>query len=92
MKHTKGNWQIMWGNYTHYATINSNITKRICTVDLSEGYTPIDEARANVKLIAAAPDMLQKLIELKKELSEIKLNKIQDICNEITEVIKKATE
>ena len=66
-KHTKGEWQIFWCNYTHFATINKDVTTRICTIDVGrDGLAPIEEATANAKLIATAPELLIVLDEMEK--------------------------
>ena len=64
-KHTEGKWQILWYNYTHFATINKDVTTRICTIDVErDGFAPIEEAEANAKLIAAAPELLKVCTDL----------------------------
>lgn len=64
-QHTQGNWHVLTGNYTHYATVNADVMNRICAIDLGGGHAPIDEALANAKLIAAAPKLLDALLTLK---------------------------
>jgi hypothetical protein len=59
-KFTKGEWKILWGNYTHFATINTDSMHRICAleVDQSKGHMiGAEEQEANAKLIAAAPEL-----------------------------------
>ena len=60
MGHTKGEWKILWGNYTHFATINKDISTRICALEI-DNPNEIKEQTANAKLIAAAPDLLECL-------------------------------
>lgn len=50
---------------------------------LNTGYKGDDEAEANAKLIAAAPEMLDRLIEIfeEKELNEKMLSKIHQTIN-----------
>ena len=59
-KHTKGEWQILWHNYTHFATINTSVLKRICALEIHH-HSEITEQTANAKLIAAAPELLEAL-------------------------------
>ncbi len=59
-KHTKGDWQALQGDYfTDYkvSTEEMNIAT-VWAIDI-----PDEEAVANAKLIAAAPDLLSVLIE-----------------------------
>jgi hypothetical protein len=60
---TKGEWKILWYNYTHFATINTDSLHRICAIEVNNA-KEMDEAIANAMLISAAPDMLQALNEL----------------------------
>jgi len=73
LKHTEGEWKILWGNYTHFATINKDVATRICAIEVNcsqKGNAPIEEAEANAKLIAAAPELLDSLNELFNLLEE----------------------
>jgi hypothetical protein len=66
---TKGEWKILWGNYTHFATINTDVLHRICAIE-NDNPNEIDELRANAKLISAAPDLLEICMELFNLLEE----------------------
>lgn len=57
-KHTPGKWEILWYNYTHFATINVGPLKRICAIEIDNN-KEIEEKTANAKLIAVAPDLLK---------------------------------
>jgi len=97
-QHTPGPWVVLWGNYTHFATINKSITHRICAVDISD-HKKAGEASANVKLMAAAPEMFEALQNLIKAASPMihRLNIRKGFSekialNEAIKAIKKATE
>jgi len=107
-KHTKGEWQILWHNYTHFATINKDIKTRICAVEI-DSHKRLDEVTANVKLIAAAPELLSALdnfiqcIDLctseegRKYMQKGRLEAYDTLKNSLTyktaiNVIQKATE
>lgn len=59
MKHTKGNWKVLKGNYTHAATINKDVLTRICAIEIGFGHA--EDWEANAKLIAAAPELYEQL-------------------------------
>ncbi len=55
----KMSWEIYWGNYNTFASINESPEKRICTIKSGEyGQTP-KEAEFNAKLLAYSPDLLE---------------------------------
>jgi hypothetical protein len=97
-KHTQGEWKILWGNYTHFATINADCTHRICALEVNEAEKwriPSNEQIANAKLIAAAPDLLNAcdsvLTAWHNKLSN--MHKKEPLyLQQIRNVIKKATE
>ena len=60
MNYTKGKWKKI-GQHIHINT--SNVSDEIATV-LWPKWMPESEARANAKLIAAAPDLYEALKEL----------------------------
>ena len=107
MKHTKGEW-IVDQDGLHYPTeiTNGKYDSRldaiiggkqiaIVTKEYDEEEYDNDEVQANAKLIAAAPDMLER-IERMKELVWVYFESMpQDIKHELSllrEVYKKATE
>jgi len=69
-KHTKGKWQILWNNYTHFATINTDIKTRICAIEIEDS-KQIEEKTANAKLIAAAPDLLVAMQHILRDVAPI---------------------
>ena len=75
LKHTKGEWKIFWGNYGTYCSINKDTSCRIATIKISKrgetGNAPIEEAHANALLISAAPDMLEALQHIIRDISPI---------------------
>jgi hypothetical protein len=64
-KHTHKKWKVLFYNYTHFATINTDTLCRICTINVNDGTNKsapsFEEARANAHLIAAAPELLEAL-------------------------------
>lgn len=67
-KHTAGQWQVSKtvNDYAIYA--DSNDTKDIAAVYQYSRSIPQEEAEANAKLIAAAPDMLSTIDEAINQL------------------------
>jgi hypothetical protein len=93
LKHTKGEWKVFWFNYTHAATINTDVKTRVCTIEAGRPDNA-KEWEANVKLIAAAPDLLLACILAKVRLEGGTLEEIQfnkGIVNKLNEAINKAT-
>lgn len=62
MKHTQGEWKVFSGQYPlGTISINTDVKTRICTLKINE-YGNAKETKANAKLIAAAPDLLEALL------------------------------
>ncbi len=61
MKHTQGNWMASKYSYDWGVYSNKNQGRDIALV---REYGSLEEGEANAKLIAAAPDLLEALIEL----------------------------
>lgn len=59
MKHTKGPWKVLSGNYGGVTSINASISERICslkeTIDPKDGNST--NYKANANLIATAPEL-----------------------------------
>jgi hypothetical protein len=96
-KHTPAPWQILWGNYTHFATINKDTSQRICAIEVNIP-AEIAEQTANARLIAAAPEMLEALQNVVKIVSptihRMSIKKAFDetlALNEAVKAIRKAT-
>ena len=107
-KHTQGKWHLMEGGFktkspkdpnliTIYAT-NDDL-EIICQVRKDDMLVnKVQDFKANAKLIACAPEMLEKLEKISKYLDEIeKTNNFKFISNsigneDIKQLIKKATE
>jgi len=93
-KHTKGNW--VYQKYsTDYGVYSETGNGR--DIALVREYGSDEEAEANAKLIAAAPEMLEALIEINKMIADsvtcngVKLN--TGIIAKISmSAIRKATE
>ncbi len=95
LKHTQGNWD--------YSTSLGEISITGVSTDIALVNTGTsinyDEARANAKLIAAAPELLESLISLKERLNylistgRVDINKTETIrdINIANDAIKKAT-
>jgi hypothetical protein len=89
-EHTKGEW---FANHRHVGTITEgNGVLHVATaVDTSEGGCIVsDEAIANARLIAAAPDLLKALENLVKSNNDFGVPSWDGIWDEAEEVIKKA--
>jgi hypothetical protein len=92
-QHTAGEWKILFGNYIHFATINKDAMTRICEINITEDSPQIDEARANAKLIAAAPELLKALENVLQFNCLIPDTTVRrEVLYQIHQVIKKATE
>ena len=98
-KFTKGEWKTTILSTTDQLQIQSEkihcvfIDERISSVKpaLAFGKT-IEEAEANAKLIAAAPDMLDVLKSLFKEVYDGNLQASSSLVTQMNKAIKKATE
>lgn len=98
-KHTQGKWELSHGANT-FPTIGSvELHQAIATVHKIEKVKGFcEEAEANAKLIAAAPELLEALIEINDFVENmVKAKMISPIAgktikNRATNVIKKATE
>lgn len=93
-KFTKGQWALdicERANGEHDISIVSRREcKLICDMKKYASHAPIEneEYEANAKLIAAAPELLKALIEVKLWLEDMKLPRLINV----EEAIKKATE
>ena len=88
---TKGEWRVYLSN-TSYADVVVDGSDDICTC--WSGYVGEDEAKANAKLIAAAPDMLEALLETDKDLCVLESTMAQIESTDpraegMTELVKK---
>jgi hypothetical protein len=75
-KHTAGNWLHNKDN-----SITSNSHERILIAQICSANNNEEEAEANARLIAAAPDMLNALIEAKKLLESVRHRMPKSIRN-----------
>lgn len=100
-KHTKGPWTInptTWKNKAGSKVIDIDALEANveCMASIYVGIENEDaesEASANAKLIAAAPCLLEALIEITQDLKEEVLStSINDVLKRANEIIKKATE
>jgi len=100
-QHTKVNWEMA---YTHGQILKvyseNNYERSICTVtiplDGKNNGEIIRKSEANAKLIAAAPELLDVLLQARTELLHINadcnINLDQQVMTAIEQAIKKATE
>lgn len=95
-KHTPGPWNITPRQNNFIDIEHSDrhtpgkITLSLCRVQARQ--TWVEEAQANANLIAAAPDLLDALIEARKELELYANDSGEDYNNpKINEAIAKAT-
>ena len=88
-KHTKGNWKAYKPEVSNgYWCVDNEETSN---GTLATCYT-LEEAEANAKLIAAAPDMLKALRTLKSHHPDIYIQIPDYLRIECDKAIKKATE
>lgn len=94
-KHTKGEWKIV-SKSKHRGWININSKKGIIARSFHGDMEPIvtvEEAEANVKLIAAAPDLLEALQSIVGTLENEGVSwRYENEINLAKNAIKKATE
>jgi len=91
MKHTKGEWKIDKGISYYFVKSGEN---RIAMIDSLEGSALI-EYKANAKLIAAAPELLEALKTIKGAFysdGESYKEQVDDLKAIANEAIKKATQ
>ena len=94
-KHTKGEWIVYeWkteGIDFYHIRIGKKFTDLITTVHRWKGYIDKRECKANAKLIAAAPELLEAC---HKAMELIRFQNLEDapVVDEIEKAIKKATE
>jgi hypothetical protein len=72
LKHTPGPWTMWYKNDCDYIILGPQMQDGNPEIAHVNGYIEFSDAenKANAKLIAAAPDMLQTLIDLKASLVE----------------------
>lgn len=87
MKHTKGEWRI-FPSSNKLIQINSEKMHSVCDVWAINGESK-EELEANAKLIAAAPYLLEALIEVEEWAAKFGLGK--DQYNKVINAINKAT-
>lgn len=100
-KHTKGEWSVDGFNTTSVIT-NINGYTKICDCHIAgiignDALQYLEENKANAKLIAAAPELLEALIKLEKSMkethkmigsSEADLERFKIVKNAINKAIK----
>ena len=87
---TKGEWRVSLSNTSYADVVVDGFD--ICTC--WSGYVGEDETKANAKLIAAAPDMLEALLETDKDLCVLESTMLQIEATDtraegMTELVKK---
>lgn len=69
LKPTKGEWTLLKGNGTHFATINSG-NKRLAEINI-DTHKDIDEFESNVKVLASAKDNYDTLLKIQRDISNV---------------------
>lgn len=92
-KFTKGEWFLKnrCGGYR----IKDNEQRDVCDIYSFASSISDEEAAANAKLIAAAPDLFEACITVEKMYSEVEKmvdGEVLDMINKVRNAIKKATE
>jgi len=92
-KHTSGEWNIKLGGNFSGTFVNYVISGKINIAQTrgNDNEMTFEENLANAKLIAAAPEMLKTLIEVRKH-GLIEKDGYEIIVKEVNQAIKKATE
>lgn len=105
-KHTQGEWKVKEEINNTFTVLSDDKTDiaTICYDGIEERELPeiatYNEAKANAKLIAAAPELLEALqdvlatksIMMKKQPSEIELQEISATFQRVKQAINKATQ
>ena len=90
MKHTPGPWTVI-SDPLHFHTLSTVVAGKVCS-GLSEmrvdvgGSASLAEQEANARLIAAAPDLLEALIEVFEDKQSV--NKLSWIDKTATAIAK----
>lgn len=69
-KHTKGPWIVMEYTDGEIQICANGGNEKIAVMTWTTGGTPTENDRANAKLLAAAPELLEALREIRNEMSE----------------------
>ena len=96
LKHTKGEWYYVDGNDSSCEVNVGETVVSICRWEKNSGIMSInrEEMEANAKIISAAPDLLEALIEAKELIGNFRLKipvPTQDVWEKIDNAINKAT-
>lgn len=92
MKHTQGVWKVVeQGDADEFCIMTED--KRWIFAFRQNGELWTEEQRANAKLIAAAPDMLEACMEAKRMYEELEpAGGWQGVFDQLAYAIRKATE
>jgi len=91
-KHTKGKWVLSHGANTFPTIGSAELHQPIATIHkIENAKTFCEEAEANAKLIAAAPELLEALIKLYNSIDSC-IDLTPELLIECNNAIKKATE
>lgn len=95
-KHTSGQWHKRNGDTeNHFEIIGDFATNKTIALLPLRAFVPEEEAEANAKLIAAAPELLDMLIRISKiedHAFTLKSFDVKRLKSEVNEAISKATE
>ena len=94
-KGTIGKWEVKHSNSkTAYNVVGTALGEKYKIARCPYVKSPIkadeNEAQANARLIAAAPEMLSTLLKVQKAINEMDYSEIEGLYNEVEESINKA--
>lgn len=90
-KHTQGEWELKKSNKLTRSEVWTDSDSYLPTFQIMHNESTLQEAQANAKLIAAAPNMLDVLFKLDNLINDLGLNLPSEFLIEYQNAIEKAT-